>query len=409
MAQVKFNHVGKTYPHQQEPVIHNFNLTIEDGEFLVLVGPSGCGKSTILRMLAGLEDISAGDLQVEGKSLQHKPPQERDIAMVFQNYALYPHLTVRENIEVPLQIRRQNRQEIQQKVAQIADILELKDLLNRKPRDLSGGQQQRVAMARALVRNPQVLLMDEPLSNLDAKTRVEIRTKISELQRDRQLTTVYVTHDQVEAMTLGDRVVVLREGKCQQVASPKTLYTHPKNIFVADFIGSPSMNIFNTILTKNERGGLNISLSNQPLEVPPETISKYKNLTSYLDKSILAGLRPEAFYLNPEPGNHSLEIAVTMVEDLGYEKLVYFPANEGEKYFLKPARQHQQQSSEKGWGLLTEYGGDFNQDESTANPYFAARLSSSELIKPKGKLTLGVDTTQIYFFELNENALAYQE
>lgn len=393
MAQVEFENVCKRFPGKKEPVIKDFQLTIKDGEFLVLVGPSGCGKSTILRMLAGLEEISSGTLRINKEEVNHKSPQQRDIAMVFQNYALYPHLTVQQNIEVPLRIRKKPIGEIQDRVFDVANILDLQDLLKRKPKDLSGGQQQRVAMARALVRDPQVLLMDEPLSNLDAKTRVSVRTKVAEIQRKKSLTTVYVTHDQVEAMTLGDRVVVLRGGEAQQIDTPKRLYTHPENVFVANFIGSPSMNIFYTTLNQTDENLLHICLDQQPLSLDAKAIAKYENLSAFTGQEMLAGLRPEAFSLNSEDSNHHLEITVTMVEDLGYEKIVYFQPPEGKKYLLKATEEEKKAK---------------HQEDSEQNPYFAARLLSNFPIHSQDKLTLAVDMSQVYLFNLQEESIPYQ-
>ena len=248
MAEIVLAHVHKSYPNGATAV-HDLNLTIADGEFLILVGPSGCGKTTTLNMIAGLEDISSGELRIGGERMNEKAPKDRDIAMVFQSYALYPHMTVRQNIAFPLTLAKMKKAEIAQKVAETARVLDLTDLLDRKPSQLSGGQRQRVAMGRAIVRHPKAFLMDEPLSNLDAKLRVQMRGEIARLQRRLGTTTVYVTHDQTEAMTLGDRVVVMHGGVAQQVGTPEELYERPANLFVAGFIGSPAMNFFPATLT----------------------------------------------------------------------------------------------------------------------------------------------------------------
>src|SRR4051812_6446815 len=243
MAAVTFDHASRIYPGNPKPSVDDLTLEIADGEFLVLVGPSGCGKSTSLRMLAGLEDINAGRILIGGRDVTRVPPKDRDIAMVFQNYALYPHMTVADNMGFALKIAGQPKDEIRKRVADAAKILDLEQYLERKPKALSGGQRQRVAMGRAIVRSPQVFCMDEPLSNLDAKLRVSTRTQIASLQRRLGVTTVYVTHDQVEAMTMGDRVAVLKDGILQQCDTPRELYDHPQNVFVAGFIGSPAMNL----------------------------------------------------------------------------------------------------------------------------------------------------------------------
>src|SRR3954449_12070812 len=244
MATIKYDHAERLYPGAERPAVDDFNLEIEDGEFLVLVGPSGCGKSTSLRMLAGLEEVTDGHIRIGDRDVTHLPPKERDIAMVFQNYALYPHMSVAENMAFSLKMAKVPKEERMERVKEAAKLLDLTEYLERKPKALSGGQRQRVAMGRAIVRNPQGFCMDEPLSNLDAKLRVATRTQIASLQRRLGVTTLYVTHDQVEAMTMGDRVAVLKDGVLQQVASPREMYDRPANIFVAGFIGSPAMNLF---------------------------------------------------------------------------------------------------------------------------------------------------------------------
>jgi multiple sugar transport system ATP-binding protein len=309
VADIVFDKVVKRYDDGFEAV-KGIDLEIKDGEFMILVGPSGCGKSTALRMVAGLEDVSDGDLSIGGERVNDRAPKDRDIAMVFQNYALYPHMTVRRNMGFALELAGVDKAEIDRKVEEAADILDLKDHLERKPANLSGGQRQRVAMGRAIVRSPKAFLMDEPLSNLDAKLRVQMRTVISRLQSKLNTTTLYVTHDQTEAMTLGDRVTVMRAGELQQVGTPKELYDNPKNLFVAGFIGSPSMNF----LAGNVEGG-KLKLPIGELDVP----------SGVRDGKVVAGLRPEDFedaQIRPEGVKFKAKIDV--LESMGSEFYAYF-------------------------------------------------------------------------------------
>ena len=291
MASISLEAMDKVYENGFHAV-HSLSLDIHDGEFLVLVGPSGCGKSTALRMIAGLESITSGHLEIGDNDVTNLEPKDRDIAMVFQSYALYPHLTVRDNIAFPLKIRKMDKAEIESRVNEAADILELTDNLDRRPGQLSGGQRQRVAMGRAIVRQPACFLMDEPLSNLDAKLRVQMRSEISRLQRKLKTTTVYVTHDQVEAMTMGDRVAVLSAGVLQQVDSPQNLYDHPDNVFVASFIGSPQMNLFSGSFEMSGDGGV-LQLGSQQLRVPASVIAQRPALNGYSGRAISVGIRPE--------------------------------------------------------------------------------------------------------------------
>lgn len=287
MASLSLKNIGKRYPNGFEAV-KDFNLEIEDKEFIIFVGPSGCGKSTTLRMIAGLEDITDGELYIDGKKMNDVEPKDRDIAMVFQNYALYPHMTVFDNMAFGLKLRKVSKEEIKEKVIEAAKILDLEKLLDRKPKALSGGQRQRVAMGRAIVRNPKVFLMDEPLSNLDAKLRVVMRTEIAKLHQDLGTTTIYVTHDQTEAMTLADRVVVMSVGRVEQIGSPLEVYNKPVNMFVAGFIGSPQMNFFNVHYKDgriSDGKGLNIGI--------PEGKAKLLEEKGYNDKDLVFGIRPE--------------------------------------------------------------------------------------------------------------------
>jgi multiple sugar transport system ATP-binding protein len=293
VSEVILEQLTKVYPNGVGAV-RDMDLTIDDGEFLVLVGPSGCGKSTALRMVAGLEQISSGQLTIGDRVVNDLPPKERDVAMVFQNYALYPHMTVEQNIGFALKLAKLPRDEIRRRVHEAARTLELEEWLGRKPAQLSGGQRQRVAMGRAIVRDPAVFLMDEPLSNLDAKLRVQMRAEIARLQRELGTTTIYVTHDQVEAMTMGDRVAVLREGELQQVDDPETLYAEPDNLFVAAFIGSPSMNLLEGTF---EQGSTSrVSLGEHWLVVPPELLEARPALRGFDGKPVIVGIRPEHLY-----------------------------------------------------------------------------------------------------------------
>ena len=310
MATVTFDNASRVYPGQERPAVDNLNIEIGDGEFLVLVGPSGCGKSTSLRMLAGLEEIDAGRILIGDRDVTDVPPKDRDIAMVFQNYALYPHMTVADNMGFALKIAGTPKAEIRKRVEDAAEILDLTEYLDRKPKALSGGQRQRVAMGRAIVRSPQVFLMDEPLSNLDAKLRVSTRTQIASLQRRLGVTTVYVTHDQTEAMTMGDRVAVLDRGVLQQIDSPRRMYDHPNNVFVAGFIGSPAMNLLEEKLT--DQG---VQFGGAVLPVDRATLSDTDQST------VTVGVRPEDLELVGD--EQGIAVEVDVVEELGADAFIY--------------------------------------------------------------------------------------
>lgn len=329
MASISLKNISKVYPNGFKAV-KDFNMEIEDKEFIIFVGPSGCGKSTTLRMIAGLEDISGGELYIDGKLMNDIEPKERDIAMVFQSYALYPHMTVYENLAFSLKLRKVPKAEIEKQVHEAAKILDLEPLLKRKPRQLSGGQRQRVAMGRAIVRNPKVFLMDEPLSNLDAKLRVQMRTEISKLHQRLGATIIYVTHDQTEAMTLGTRIVVLKDGVIQQIDSPQNLYSFPQNQFVAGFIGSPQMNFINAVCEVEDGQAILVAEGNRiPL---PEAKSKALLDGGYAGKEVIFGIRPEDLYDNAEklgkPAKASIEAVINVYELLGSEVCLYFDFGE---------------------------------------------------------------------------------
>ena len=315
MAEVVFEHVTRVYPGNDKPSVDDLNLEIKDGEFLVLVGPSGCGKSTTLRMLAGLEEVNKGRILIGGKDVTTMQPKDRDIAMVFQNYALYPHMTVADNMGFALKIAGTPKDQIRKRVEKAAEILDLTEFLERKPKALSGGQRQRVAMGRAIVREPKVFLMDEPLSNLDAKLRVQTRTQITALQRQLGVTTLYVTHDQTEALTMGDRIAVIKLGLLQQVGAPTELYDRPANVFVAGFIGSPSMNL-NTHPVVDGKA----QIGSDTVDLPAEAVSK---LGPEDNGQIVIGFRPEDAGLATSEDDNAFSLKVVNVEDLGSDGYIY--------------------------------------------------------------------------------------
>lgn len=328
MAGVTFEHVFKRYGDVE--VVKDFHLDIKDREFLVLVGPSGCGKSTTLRMIAGLEEISEGNIYIGDRLVNDVPPKDRDIAMVFQSYALYPHMNVYQNMAFGLKLRKFPKKEIDERIREAARILDIEHLLDRKPKALSGGQRQRVALGRAIVREPQVFLMDEPLSNLDAKLRVQMRTEISKLHQRLQTTFIYVTHDQTEAMTMGDRIVVMKDGVIQQAASPNEIYNHPANQFVAGFIGSPSMNFLDGKL-QQENGRLRFITDGWSVSLPPDKEERLKQ-SGYEGKEVVLGIRPEDLFINGGrnlehnviPQAESFVAEVEVVENMGSEFYIYF-------------------------------------------------------------------------------------
>ncbi|HEY8645845.1 MAG TPA: sn-glycerol-3-phosphate ABC transporter ATP-binding protein UgpC [Gaiellaceae bacterium] len=396
MAGITFDNVTKTYG-DGFLAVSELNLDVHDGEFVVLVGPSGCGKTTALRMLAGLEEISDGTVRIGERVVNNVPPGDRDIAMVFQNYALYPHMTVAENIGFALRMRKVPKREARKRIEETARIIGLLDHLDRKPRQLSGGQRQRVAMGRAIVREPQVFLMDEPLSNLDAKLRVQMRAEISRIQRQLHVTTVYVTHDQVEAMTMGDRVAVLRRGLLQQFDAPQLLYEHPANLFVASFIGSPSMNVLEGSLER-EGDVLICRVGTAALALPPEVLNARPALAQHLGRPIAVGIRPEAL---DEPGRRDggdggrLQGRVQAVEALGPEQLVHVEIDA--KPVLVEDRLEGLVDTEEAKGLA-EIKTDTDADSSRAA--VVARLGASASIRPDDPIELAVDLRHLHFFDL---------
>ena len=332
MAKVELKHIGKIYPDSNMHAVKDANITIEDREFCVFVGPSGCGKSTTLRMVAGLEDITEGDLFIDGEKMNDVPPKDRDIAMVFQNYALYPHMSVYDNMAFGLKIRKMDKAEIDRRVHEAAKQLDLEQYLNRKPKALSGGQRQRVAVGRAIVRNPKVFLFDEPLSNLDAKLRVTMRAEISALHNRLQATMIYVTHDQIEAMTLGTKIVVMKDGQIQQIGAPLYLYNNPINKFVAGFIGTPPMNFLS--VTIKEEGG-KITADEGSFSFVP-TAAQQAKLKSYVGKSISFGIRPEDVTFVEKPASeNNMSLKIMNQEPLGAETHLFLTSEKGQNMIVR--------------------------------------------------------------------------
>jgi multiple sugar transport system ATP-binding protein len=393
MAGVTFEDVSKIYPDGTRAV-NSMDLEIQDAEFMVLVGPSGCGKSTALRMVAGLEDISEGVVKIGERVVNHVPSRDRDIAMVFQSYALYPHLSVYENIAFGLRLKKTPKDEVDRRVKEAARILDLEGFLKRKPRALSGGQRQRVAMGRAIVRQPQAFLMDEPLSNLDAKLRVQMRAEIAKLQHDLETTTIYVTHDQVEAMTMGDRVAVMRKGELQQVAPPQDLYDRPINLFVGGFIGSPAMNVLEARLER-ENGRLAAVAGNQRITLTDETLSARPALKNYEERDVILGIRPEdledAEIAPDSDAERCLTGRVILREALGSEIMVHFAAD------AKTAVTDETRELAKDVGA--EGLGEGGPAAADGGATLVGRFGARSRVREGQEVNVSVDTRALHFFD----------
>ena len=382
MGAINITSVGKIYPNGTR-ALEDVNIEVNDGEFVVLVGPSGCGKTTLLRMVAGLEDITEGEISIADKIVNEVAPKDRDIAMVFQNYALYPHMSVYDNMAFSLKLRKFSKDEIDKKVKDAAKTLEIDELLDRKPKALSGGQRQRVAMGRAIVRSPQAFLMDEPLSNLDAKLRVQMRAELGQLHTQLQTTTLYVTHDQVEAMTMGDRVAVIRKGVLQQIDTPREIYLYPKNIFVAGFIGSPSMNfVYATVKISSKGASLTFGEDQIFVKDPPESLKDYEG------KEIVLGVRPEAFedsvYANKKEFSEEINIHVSLLEQLGSDTYIHF---------YKDINPVQTEAIEE---ILADEGEDISVLGTQTK--FIARINPNATIEEGKNITLSINPSKLHFF-----------
>jgi multiple sugar transport system ATP-binding protein len=403
VAEIALEDVGKIYPDGTRAVT-GFDLSIGDGEFVVLVGPSGCGKTTALRMVAGLEEISEGTVRIGDVVVNDLPPRDRDIAMVFQNYALYPHMTVYENMAFGLKLRKVAKEEIHRRVLEAARILGLEDFLKRKPRALSGGQRQRVAMGRAIVREPQAFLMDEPLSNLDAKLRVQMRSEIAKIQRDLGVTTIYVTHDQVEAMTMGDRVAVMRKGFLQQVEPPQTLYDHPLNLFVAGFIGSPAMNMVEADLSRTD-GASYVEFGGFRLRVDDQAVAARPALAKFDDKSVIIGLRPEdmedSSLDQDAPRDRRISATVDLREALGSQIVIHFTVNAP----MVLTEDTKELAHDVGAEALEELQA--KADQSTSK--FVAQLDPRTSVREGDRIELVVDTARLHFFDPETGLGIYDE
>src|SRR5215207_1072073 len=412
MAEVTLEDVTKVYG-EDVVAVRDMNLDIPDGEFVVFVGPSGCGKSTALRMIAGLEDISAGKVFIGDNVVNDLPPRERDIAMVFQNYALYPHMNVRENMGFALKLRKMDKSEINRRVNEAARILSIERFLDRKPKALSGGQRQRVALGRAIVREPKAFLMDEPLSNLDAKLRVQMRTEISKLHNRIGVTTIYVTHDQTEAMTMADRIVVLKDGIVQQIDHPQQMYDHPNNVFVAGFIGSPAMNFILAHLEK-ENGGYAITFGRTRLHMTREEMEEAKERghdpEQYTNKEVVLGIRPEhledseteeASAMAEAEGTNVMEVEPQVIESMGSEKYLYFEASKEQAVHLESVAE---MTDDVGGGAEEDTGGE--SAEAAGGDLMVARVSAESTSKEGQRMRLVVDSTKVHLFDPeNEEAI----
>jgi multiple sugar transport system ATP-binding protein len=405
MAEVTMENVTKVYG-EDVVAVQDMNLDIPDGEFVVFVGPSGCGKSTALRMIAGLEDITRGKVFIGDQVVNDLPPRQRDIAMVFQNYALYPHMNVRENMAFALRLRKTGKEEMDRRVNEAARILGLERFLDRKPKALSGGQRQRVALGRAIVREPKAFLMDEPLSNLDAKLRVQMRTEIAKLHNRIGTTTIYVTHDQTEAMTMADRIVVLKDGVVLQVDSPQRMYDQPENVFVAGFIGSPAMNFIQARLEK-ENGGYAVAFGNTRLHLSREEINSAKERghdpEQYANKDVALGIRPEhmedagleeATAMAEDEGSNIVEVEAQVIESMGSEKYVYFEPPREQTVSLQSVAE----MTEDTGGSEPDIGGGSAEDP--GGNLMVARVSAGSTAREGENMRLMIDSSKIHLFDL---------
>ena len=403
MAEVTMENVTKIYG-EDVVAVNDMSLDIPDGEFVVFVGPSGCGKSTALRMIAGLEDITQGKVFIGDEIVNDLPPRQRDIAMVFQNYALYPHMNVRENMGFALKLRKMDKSEIDRRVEEAARILSIERFLDRKPKALSGGQRQRVALGRAIVREPKAFLMDEPLSNLDAKLRVQMRTEIAKLHNRIGTTTIYVTHDQTEAMTMADRIVVLKDGVVQQIDPPQNMYDRPENVFVAGFIGSPAMNFIQAHLEK-ENGAYAVVFGRTRLHLSREEIEQAKERghdpEQYTGKEVVLGVRPEhiedegveeAAAMAEEQGTNTLEVEAQVIESMGSEKYVYFSVPREQAAHLESVAEMTEDTGgeDTGGGSAEDAGGEL----------MVARVSAESDAREGEKMRLVIDSSKIHLFDL---------
>jgi multiple sugar transport system ATP-binding protein len=390
VADVVFDGVDKVYENGVQAV-YDLSLEARDGEFLVLVGPSGCGKTTALRMVAGLEEISDGTVSIGGRVVNELTPKERDVAMVFQNYALYPHLTVSDNIAFGLRLRRESKSVIAERVQWAAKMLDLTPYLARRPKELSGGQRQRVAMGRAIVRQPQAFLMDEPLSNLDAKLRVQMRADIARLQRDLETTTIYVTHDQVEAMTMGDRVAVMNQGRLQQVDTPQRLYDNPANLFVAGFIGTPPMNLLAATVA-SQNGTVNVMLGNQQLPLSDEAMRRFPEVRGREGRSVVLGVRADDLHrADRRPDLPAINAGLELIEALGSQSIAYFRVD---AMVIGVDDDLLEEQEEGGEGVTA------------ARPNLVASMPAEEAIGLRAgeQVPLGIDTKHIHLFDAETGA-----
>ena len=402
MAEVVLDEVTKVYDDGTKAV-DSLALDVADGEFVVLVGPSGCGKTTALRMVAGLEEISGGVVRIGDRVVNHVPSRDRDIAMVFQSYALYPHLSVYDNIAFGLRVKKMPKKEIERRVSNAAHVLGLESFLKRKPRALSGGQRQRVAMGRAIVREPAAFLMDEPLSNLDAKLRVQMRAEVSRLQRDLGTTTIYVTHDQVEAMTMGDRVAVMRKGQLLQVADPQTLYDRPVNLFVGGFIGSPAMNMIEATVARSN-GGLAVDVGQQHLSLDDAVLERSPALQDYVGRSIIVGIRPEDLEdvsLEPDsPAGRRLRGVVELREALGSELMVHFTVEGTREALTDDVKELAIDAGVPGERAALESKG--------SGALLVGRFGARASVEEGKSVDVAVDTRSLHFFDMETSEGIYK-